>query len=241
MAEELTTCKVCNQPVSNKAKKCPHCGARLKMAVWLKIVIVILAIGVFNGVTANLSKSQPSESSSQTSTATGVSSSEAQSVPAVDNRPDDQKQFEEICSQYRTEYDKASNEIQQSVARNGRKNALQQLGIKYIEDWIGTLDNLSINNDGKGIITIELQSGLKIRTWNNAFSDIGDNTLISPESTVFNSLINLKEGQKVSFSGTFITGSDTDYIKVTGMNTRDAMEMRSNGFLMKFTEIQSLR
>jgi hypothetical protein len=51
---------------------------------------------------------------------------------------------------------------------------------------------------------------------------------------------NLKKGEKVKFSGIFFTGSDTDYLKVTGMNTRDAMEMRNDGFLMKFANIQPL-
>lgn len=238
MAEYNVHCKFCGMTVSNKATVCFHCGRRLKMALWLKIVIVVFAIMIITGVNERVSSVSRSSGVSPTVTAR-TNDTPIQTV--VDIRPDDQKKFEEICSQYRAEYDRAGNEIQQSAARNGRKNALQQFGIKSAQDWIGTIDNLSTNNDGKGVITIKLQSGLKISTWNNAISDIRDGTLISPESTVFNSLMNLKKGENVQFSGDFITGSDTDYLRMTGMNTRDAMEMRNDGFLMIFADITSLK
>ncbi|MCL2882340.1 MAG: DUF4352 domain-containing protein [Coriobacteriia bacterium] len=50
MAEKLKTCKSCGKEVAKSAKKCPHCGARLGMATWLKVIIVLIVIGVIGAV-----------------------------------------------------------------------------------------------------------------------------------------------------------------------------------------------
>jgi len=41
---QLTTCKICSKEVAKSASTCPHCGAKLKMGVFEK---VLLLIGVF--------------------------------------------------------------------------------------------------------------------------------------------------------------------------------------------------
>ena len=38
----LVACKDCNKEVSAKATTCPSCGARLKMATWLKVILWIV-------------------------------------------------------------------------------------------------------------------------------------------------------------------------------------------------------
>jgi hypothetical protein len=42
----LISCKECSKEVSDKARVCPHCGARLKMALWLKIILWIFGIWI---------------------------------------------------------------------------------------------------------------------------------------------------------------------------------------------------
>jgi len=69
MAEYLIQCKVCGNQVSNKAKVCPHCGKRLKMAVWLKIVIAIVVLGVINALIVEIgggTSTSPKNSHSET-------------------------------------------------------------------------------------------------------------------------------------------------------------------------------
>lgn len=36
---DLTVCKDCSKEVSKSAKVCPHCGKKLKMGLWMKLVI----------------------------------------------------------------------------------------------------------------------------------------------------------------------------------------------------------
>lgn len=45
----LIKCKECGQQISNKAKICPHCGARVERVRW-GITTIILCIIVFAGV-----------------------------------------------------------------------------------------------------------------------------------------------------------------------------------------------
>ena len=58
--------------------------------------------------------------------------------------------------------------------------------------------------EGKGILSIEIDKNIFIQTWNNAFSDIFDNTLIEVDSTLYNNLLEVNKGDKVQFSGSFI-------------------------------------
>jgi len=40
----LTECKSCKKEVAKKAKLCPHCGAKLKMGMFLKLVIGLVVL-----------------------------------------------------------------------------------------------------------------------------------------------------------------------------------------------------
>lgn len=42
---KLTTCKSCGKEVAKSAKNCPHCGAKLKMGLMLKMLIALVIIG----------------------------------------------------------------------------------------------------------------------------------------------------------------------------------------------------
>ena len=39
--DQLTTCKTCSKEVAKSASKCPHCGAKLKMGIFEKVLILI--------------------------------------------------------------------------------------------------------------------------------------------------------------------------------------------------------
>jgi len=43
----LKQCKECGNTVSNQAKTCPHCGARVKKSSWGLVCIIILVVGLF--------------------------------------------------------------------------------------------------------------------------------------------------------------------------------------------------
>jgi len=39
--DQLTSCKTCSKEVAQSASKCPHCGAKLKMGAFEKVLIFI--------------------------------------------------------------------------------------------------------------------------------------------------------------------------------------------------------
>jgi hypothetical protein len=227
LANYLVTCKVCGQQVANSAKICPHCGKRRKMALWLKIVIGILVIAIVRQAMGTQNETTRSSSSSQNQT-------------TVDPRPEKQKQFESVIATFSQQFDKAENELQESSYRKERMNAIKELKIDtQISGWTGTLNQLGTTTEGKAYITIKLNNNLAIGTWNNAFSDIGDNTLISMDSALYKTLINMKTGQKVIFSGSFISSnSNLDYFKEQSMTIRGAM--KTPEYLMRFSSVETM-
>jgi len=236
MADYLVQCKVCGQQVANSVKICPFCGKRRKMALWLKIVIGIIAIMVVpQAMSGFLQGSNKAASGSVSDTTGKTGTSGPASQITVDPRPEDQKQFEYVIALFSKQFDSAQNELEESTYRRGRMNDIKELAINtQINGWIGTLNQLRTNTEGAAYITIKLNNNLSIGTWNNALSDIGDNTLISMDSDLYKMLINMKTGQKVIFSGSFID-SKLDHFKEKSMTIRGSM--KNPEFLMRFSNI----
>ena len=228
----LMKCKECGKEYSKSAKTCPNCGAKNPMKMIIKFVGAIVFGFCVYFIGTTLFSSPKSNVNDYTKTSTP-------NVYTLDIRPESQKAFEKICDDHKKEYDKSTNEIQKSTARGNRTRALRQQGLSSANNWIGTIDTLSINNDGKGIITIKLNNNTFVSTWNNAFSDIGDNALISEGSNLFKSLSDLKKGLKVRFSGNFFPRDENDYLKTQSITVPGAMSEVK--FLMKFTSVALLK
>jgi len=244
--DRLINCKLCGMQVAKSSKICPHCGKRLKMALWLKVIIGILLIAIVPQAIRGFSEGFQSSTKGSTDIANELGktmntfgeSLGIQSQATVDPRPEKQIQFESVITTFSQQFDKAQNELQESSCRKDRMNAIKELKINtQINDWIGTLSQLKTNTEGKAYITIKLNNNLTIGTWNNAISDIGDNTLISMDSALYKTLINMKTGQKVKFSGSFIN-SDLDYFKEKSMTIRGAM--KTPEFLMRFSNVEAI-
>jgi hypothetical protein len=154
---------------------------------------------------------------------------------APDLRPEVQKKFESIVEKYKRQFAGADNQIQQSQARANRKNELVALEMGgNIENWIGTLDTIGTNGEGKAYIAIKLNGTITLSTWNNAFSDMDSNTLIEPNTQLYNTLGQMKKGARVKFSGILFQDSTDAYreqsITISG-------SMNDPEFLIRFTKI----
>jgi len=157
----------------------------------------------------------------------------------LDIRPDAQKNFEKITTEHNAEFTKANgNELKESTARNNRMKVLRQAGIRSANNWVGTVDGLSTNNDGKAVLSVRINGNVSVKTRSNAFSDIGEDTLIPPGTPLFDSVASLRKGQNVRFSGNFLTGDDLDHLKTGGSTVRGAM--KDTDFLMRFTSVTGL-
>lgn len=103
-------------------------------------------------------------------------------------------------------------------------------------NWTGKIVEIGANNDGLAHVTIEIAEGLKVQTWNNAFSDSMDNTLIPPSAPFFGTLTSLSEGALVNFSADSVA-SDASCLK--GTNMTDVFYAVDPNFLVRISDVSA--
>src|SRR6478735_4274739 len=161
----------------------------------------------------------------------GKSAPPAPTVPI----PSDQAGFTGAVSAARTAYRSAANELAAGGVRNNRQQAIcRVVRDQSASGWIGKISQLTSNGDGKGVRQIEIAPNIHVSTWNNAVSDIGSNTLIDPNSSLFKSLAAMKPGDVVRFSGRF-SSSNVDCVRENSVTL--AGSMTDPVFTMRFTSV----
>ena len=154
---------------------------------WWFWALVLVVVAVLFG---------PEENGTPSSTPESIAS-----APSI-TLPEAQVRFVEIVSAAQSQSDSAANDMQRGGALATRETALcEALPSGTVTDWIGTIEEISSNSDGKGVLEISLAQDMGVATWNNALSDIGSDTLIEPNTPLFNVAASMEEGQRVVFSG----------------------------------------
>jgi len=137
----------------------------------------------------------------------------------------------------RRAYAAGRNDMAKGAARPLRaKSICASFSSPRVEGWVGTIDELSTNGDGNGILTIKIADGLTLGTWNNILSDFADHTLIDPASPVFKVASNLKPGDRVTFSGQFVK-SDVDCFKESSLTLGGSID--EPHFIFRFSDLQA--
>ena len=139
--------------------------------------------------------------------------------------------FMRTIKDYAIKYNQAPNELKKSALVTERLNAFRTLkgNPKKISGWYGVITKMGTNGDGKAYVTLNLSPNLvSVTTWNNAFSDMDDHTLIAQNSKMYTTLSNLKVGNVVKFSGKLA--------QLTNMTEAD--KMTNPVFLFKFSNIE---
>jgi hypothetical protein len=149
----------------------------------------------------------------------------AQPAPAPPPAPPtQQQQFLALIDDFAAKYKAADNEMAQGALRPQRAKAVcALLGTGQVKDWVGTVQELSSNNEGKGVLAVSMSKIAKAKTWNNAVSDYADNTLIEPGTPLHKAAIQLKKRQTIFFSGTFVKG-DTDCFRESSLTQEGSMK-----------------
>jgi len=195
------------------------------LVVW--VVISSMAVLVASGKDGG-----KGEKSSGNTPKTSVSTSAAsEPLPALEAR------FIEIVSAAQGESRRAENDMQRGGIKARRDKALCGVMTSAVTDWIGTIEEVSSNSDGKGVLEIAIAEDIKIKTWNNALSDVGSNTLIEPGSPVFDAASAMKRGQRVAFSGVFFRGSQGDCLQEASMSLRGKLEEPE--FIFRFLRVSA--
>jgi TPR repeat protein len=87
----------------------------------------------------------------------------------------------------RAAYATGANDMAKGAARPARAKEICAI-LKdnlHVINWPGKVEKLSSNSDGFGVLSIQIDKDMSIKTWNDALSDIQDQTLIDPSSAIF--------------------------------------------------------
>ncbi len=200
--------------------------------VWLQIVVGLIIVGV---IAAYVSGPDHARTTSAADATAAAPAGNAASAPIALQLPPDQTAFINAAEAGKTAYKAAGNEMAKGATRPQRGRALcQAVHMPNVKGWRGQVETLSSNSDGKGILAVRISRDVVVKTWNNDLSDIGDNTLLNPASTVFAQAVALKAGQAVTFSGSLIR-SDVDCFHEASM-TMDG-SMTEPEFIFRFSAI----
>ena len=138
------------------------------------------------------------------------------------------------------DYKKAPNELKKSALRRERSRAIKEfIGVNFSGQWVGKLTRLTTTREHNAHIIIELLGTdmIAIKNYNNELSDIGSDTLIKAESSLFNAVSELGTGDTVKVTGSFLPADD-DHIGELSMTERGSMT--DPAFLFKFTGIEKI-
>jgi hypothetical protein len=104
-----------------------------------------------------------------------------------------------------------------------------------VHDWLGEVEAVETTSGGDGgVLSITVAKDVLVQTWNNGLSDIGDDTLIDPDTSLYTALATLHEGDQVTFSGSFLADDDGC---VSESSLFDTNGVRTPSFMMKFESV----
>jgi len=170
----------------------------------------------------------------------GESGAEAQAARAQmrSMMPPEQVRFVDAIEAARQQYQQGANEMAKGAARPARARAIcSAMAGTNVSGWVGRVDTLSTNGDGKGVLRIEIAPRATIGTWNNSLSDIGNRTLIEPNSPLFSLATSLKKGQLVRVDG-ILFRDDTDCVRESSMSLDGSI--RDPAYIVRFGRVQAI-
>lgn len=154
------------------------------------------------------------------------------------SQPADERAFTKSIVDTRAALTKASTDLQRSQLVRNRDAALcSTLGDGTATDWTGKITNIGANGEGKAYVEVEIAEDVTIKTWNNAFSDAVDQTLIDPSVPFFNGLVAMNEGQTVKFTASMVPDEGSCLSKA---NLTETFYGISPEFIAKFSNVAAV-
>jgi len=198
---------------------------------------IIPVVFIFLAVAFGGSSSSDSEEGD-----TSVEASASQTPEVVDPNmsdyglyPQSQADFISLVEKTREELDAAETDLQESVIVRGRDKALcGVLSGGVANKWVGEIKDVGANGEGKAYLEIEIANDIRVKTWNNALSDIFDNTLIPTSSKFFDRLVAMQKGDLVYWSAKFLSDSNSC---LKGANLTEYFYGKDPKFIVDFKDV----
>lgn len=166
----------------------------------------------------------------------GTQSNAAVAAPEF---PKDQQEFVQIVVSAQKQARNTENDMQRGGIKAARDQQIcSVMKSRAVSGWIGTVKLVDANSDGKGVFTVEIAHDVRVKTWNNAFSDISDKTMFEPGSALFNTASQLKKGQRVKFSGMFLKGSQGECVREASISLSG--KVQDPDFIFRFSSVEPL-
>jgi hypothetical protein len=203
----------------------------------IPFALMVLIVG-FGG-----SSSSDSEDTNSASVEASASEAPEEVIPTEDPNmsdyglyPQSQADFISLVEKAREDLDDAETDLQESVIVRGRDKALcGVLSSRVANKWVGEVKNVGANGEGKAYLEIEIANDIRVQTWNNALSDIFDNTLIPTSSKFFDRLVAMQKGDLVYWSAKFLSDSNSC---LKGANLTEYFYGKDPKFIVDFKDVK---
>lgn len=208
-----------------------------KKRLIIPFALMVLIVG-FGG-----SSSSDSEDTNSASVEASASEAPEEVIPTEDPNmsdyglyPQSQADFISLVEKAREDLDDAETDLQESVIVRGRDKALcGVLSSRVANKWVGEVKNVGANGEGKAYLEIEIANDIRVQTWNNALSDIFDNTLIPTSSKFFDRLVAMQKGDLVYWSAKFLSDSNSC---LKGANLTEYFYGKDPKFIVDFKDVK---
>lgn len=215
----------------------------LMVVAWLVIGALVYFQFAGGSHPKNAITTSKSAAPAQPALATATKLPDAGATGAIDamsaaQMPPKEVSFINVIRKARADYAEASTDMQKGAVRPRRAKAIRAaLQAPQVENWIGRAVKITTNGEGKGVLTVAIDDNLTLATWNNAFSDIGSNTLVEADTPVYEAMLTLSKGDLVRFSGRFFK-DDEDGIDEQSFTMTGSIEEPE--FTFRFTALEKV-
>lgn len=159
----------------------------------------------------------------------------AASVPAA------QQAMTDAVAQGRVDAEDAETDLQRANVINVRSDSMcETVPDGAVQEWVGTVVTVDANGEGKAVVVVSIEDDIEIGTWNNAFSDISDNTLIEQGTPLYEAALALAPGDTVTFSGTLKSGTEGNDECYYASNLTETMSIDSPDYIITFSDLQKV-
>lgn len=152
-------------------------------------------------------------------------------------QPKDQAAFTTAVGNAKENFDAADFEAQMDIQPQRAAAICKALPKPEVKNWVGAVQAADADSGGRLTVTVVLPDGTLVKTWNNAMSDLDDNTLVQAGTPLAETFGKLKAGDAIRFAGTFFADEADCYRSTRLALGQSVMEP---SFLFRFTAVEKL-
>ena len=208
--------------------------SRVGLLLALLVAAVLLAIWLGSKNESSTGRGESAAAPTAPNAATGAAGQRDFPIPEA------QRNFTAMIGEFIPLYNGQDTEVRKTNIRFQRKDAIEKYfgGNFGFRGWIGNVERLTTETDGRAALSIKLLgSNVALTTWNNSVSDLfSESTMISRNDPLYSSLMQIREGDTVTVSGSFLTAPNRqDYAEEASLT--EAGSMANPEFVVRFTSI----